>query len=115
MYAEVVRRYSPAMPTSSSHDPTSATGSEGAEARSDPRAQTHIGTPISTGDHAEVHLYVQGRLSAEQTLGVLRIEIHGSWSVADLIKLLGRLERAMLETCGSAGKGPEVKEGVPSR
>ena len=27
-----------------------------------------------------------------RALGVLRIEIHGSWSVADLIKLLGRLE-----------------------
>ena len=24
-------------------------------------------------------------------------------------------ERAMLETCGSAGKGSDVKEGVPSR
>jgi hypothetical protein len=57
------------MPVSSTHHPRSATGSEDA------------GT-----------FYISGRLSAEQALGVLRIEIHGSWSVADLIKLLGRLE-----------------------
>lgn len=30
--------------------------------------------------------------SASRALGILRIEIHGGWSVADLIKLLGRLE-----------------------
>jgi hypothetical protein len=30
--------------------------------------------------------------SASQVLGILRIDIHGSWSVTDLIKLLGRLE-----------------------
>lgn len=32
------------------------------------------------------------RESARQALGALRIEIQGSWSVADLIKLLGRLD-----------------------
>jgi len=32
------------------------------------------------------------RVQVEQALGVLRIEIHGSWSVADFTKLLGRLE-----------------------
>ena len=32
------------------------------------------------------------RLSVAQKLGVLRIEIHGSWSVADIIGLLGHLE-----------------------
>jgi len=36
--------------------------------------------------------YSGPQLSVEQTLGVLRIEIHGSWSVADFIKLLRHLE-----------------------
>ena len=53
---------------------------------------------------------IDGRASAEQTLGLLRIEIHGGWSVADLIKLLGRLEdgykaAAALESLTSRASG----------
>lgn len=39
---------------------------------------------------AESHSH--GLMEASREVGVLRIDIHGSWSVADLIKLLGRVE-----------------------
>src|SRR5689334_18508315 len=35
--------------------------------------------------------YVHGPVSTTQSVGAMRIEIHGSWSVGDLIRLLGRL------------------------
>lgn len=66
------------MSTSASDDPRSSSGDQGVQAGDS-------GTPFNHSDGA-------GRLSGEQALGVLRVEIHGSWSVADLIKLLGRLE-----------------------
>jgi hypothetical protein len=38
--------------------------------------------------------YVPGPVSTTKSVGAMRVEIHGSWSVADLVKLLERLEDA---------------------
>jgi hypothetical protein len=73
------------MPTSESPGVGSATG--GQSISFGPGSQF---LPVDTSNiHA--HLVSPAR-AVDQALGVLRIDIHGSWSVADLIKLLGRLE-----------------------
>lgn len=75
------------MSASASDDPRSSTDDEDVQARDAQGAQAgDHDTPVAND------YYDQGRLSVRQALGVLRIEIHGSWSVADLTKLLGRLE-----------------------
>ena len=52
-----------------------------------------VPVPVSGGTGTEYNYRFAGdQVLVEQALGVLRIEIHGSWSVDDLIKLLGRLE-----------------------
>jgi hypothetical protein len=53
------------------------------------------------------------RVPRVDPLGMLRIEIHGSWSAADFINLLGRLEdgykaAAALEELGSRASGDEL-------
>jgi hypothetical protein len=73
------------MPTSESRDTEAATVSQGVSAG--------LGQGVQFGDlGTQSNYFVGTQPSARQTLGVLRIEIHGSWSVADLMKLLGRLE-----------------------
>ena len=67
------------MSTSASQDPESAAAGQG----------VYLG---SVGDQYAYSSRNVVPPSARQALGVLRIKIHGSWSVADLIKLLGRLE-----------------------
>lgn len=60
---------------------------------------------VVQGDYSAAH-----RESARQELGALRIEIQGGWSVADLIRLPGRLEdgykaAAALESLASRSSG----------
>jgi hypothetical protein len=62
------------------------------------------------GDYTIGYQRVAVKELPRQALGVLRIEIHGSWSVADLIRLLGRLEdgykaAAALESLGGRPSG----------
>src|SRR5215472_7812210 len=81
MYGEVIRRYFPAMSTSSSPEPEYGTSDRDALVAARNAILNEALGPISPGVP-----------SSRRALGTLRIEIHGSWSVADLITLLGRLE-----------------------
>lgn len=82
MHGAAFHRYAPAMPTSASSEPES-------------RPRTTSGRDAyAAGRDLHVHQAVDpsARASSSRALGTLRIEIHGSWSVADFIKLLGHLE-----------------------
>jgi hypothetical protein len=73
------------MSTSSTNDPEPATGS---------RRDTHFdgSRGIFVGNDNVQEDYFTVPVTVPQALGVLRVQIHGSWSVADLIRFLGRLE-----------------------
>jgi hypothetical protein len=47
---------------------------------------------VTSGGDSAAHQQSTVQEPTREALGALRIEIHGSWSVADLIELLGRLE-----------------------
>lgn len=85
MYGEVARRYPSGMSTS--YDSGSGAGNISADVS---------GSRGSQAGDSNVQVNVYGVAvpppAREQVVGVLRIEIRGSWSVADFAKLLGRLE-----------------------
>lgn len=85
MRGMVFRRYSPAMSTSDSPGEAreTATAEEGSEP---PSAFVRLGGGGGPG--------LIPNPPSRQMLGVLRVDIHGSWSIADLIKLLGQIEDA---------------------
>ena len=109
---EVLRRNPPAMSTSPSQSAGSATGSQGAQAGRDAIA---AGRDLTI----EPPYSISAKQPASQALGVLRLEIHGSWSVADLITLLRRLEdgykaAAALESVADGLPGTRTARGSQS-
>ena len=89
MHGAVFRRYPPVMSMSAWPEPEPETETEirGRDAFT-------AGRDLHVNVSADPILASQagGPPSSSPTLGILRIEIHGSWSVADLTQLLGRLE-----------------------
>ena len=87
LHGVVSRGYPPAMSTSASPEPESDTA--GREFRGGADVNVSSGDVYIHVDPARPRL---GPPLSSRRLGVLRIDIHGGWSVADLIKLLGHLE-----------------------